>query len=160
MDHRPGSLHPRVISTTAANGAPGVRVRVHRARTIRRGSHLGAFVVGISLPTSVVYCGTINIIQLQKRGLAARARRIPIDLDIVYDATDNGDTVVEHVRTMQDPANANVHGGIKLPPVPRFGHPPLGPHHTRHRSTQYLDTRRLRSSNDVSRNQPKQDTPI
>jgi hypothetical protein len=67
---------------------------------------LGAFVLDASLPTSVVYCDNMSVImQLHKRDLSARTRHVRTNLGFVYDAIDDGDIIVTHIRTMENPAN-------------------------------------------------------
>ena len=43
--------------------------------------------------------------QLHKRDLSARARHVRTNLGFVYDAIDDGDVIVTHIRTMENPAN-------------------------------------------------------
>ena len=45
------------------------------------------------------------IMQLQKRDLSARAHYIRTNLDSVYDATDEGGVLVQHIRTMTNQTN-------------------------------------------------------
>ena len=67
---------------------------------------LAAFVLDASLPTSVVHCDNMSVImQLHKRDLSARARHVRTNLGFVYDAIDDGDIDVRHIRTMENPAN-------------------------------------------------------
>ena len=67
---------------------------------------LGAFVLGASLSAGVVHCDNASVImQLRKRDLSARTRHVHTNLGSVYDAIDAGKIVVQHVATMQNPAN-------------------------------------------------------
>ena len=67
---------------------------------------LGAFVLGASLPASVLHCDNMSVItQLHKRDLSARARHVRTNLGFVYDAIDDRDIAVQHVRTVKNPAN-------------------------------------------------------
>ena len=43
--------------------------------------------------------------QLHKREFSARACQVRTNLGFVYDATDDGDIIVTHIRTMENPAN-------------------------------------------------------
>ena len=59
-----------------------------------------------SLPTSIVYCDNMSaIMQLHKRGLSACARHVSTNLGSAYDAIDDTDIDVQHIRTRTDPTN-------------------------------------------------------
>ena len=65
-----------------------------------------AFVLDVSLPTSVAHCDNMSaIMQLHMRNLSARARHARTNLGFVYDAADDKDIVVQHAHTMKNPAN-------------------------------------------------------
>ena len=67
---------------------------------------LAAFVLGVSMPISVVHCDNMSaIMQLHKRNLTARARHVRTNLGFVYDATDDKGIVAQHVHTVKNPAN-------------------------------------------------------
>ena len=89
--------------------------------------HLGAFVLGASLPTSVVHCDNMSVImQLHTRDLSARVRHIRTNLGFVQDTIDDGDIVVQHVRTMENPVNTLTAAENRDRLEPRASHPPLG----------------------------------
>ena len=67
---------------------------------------LAAFVLGASLPTSVPHCGNMSVItQLHRPDLSAHARHVHTNLGFVYNTIDDKHIVVQHVRTMENPAN-------------------------------------------------------
>ena len=78
-------------------------LRIRNMLALRR---LPALMLGASLPASVVHCANMSVImQLHKRDLSARARHIRTNLGFDYGDIDDGDIVVQHVRTMQNPTN-------------------------------------------------------
>ena len=68
--------------------------------------HLDTFALGTSLPTSVARCGNMSaIMQLHKRDLSVHARHTRTNLGLVYGAIDDGEIIVQHVRTMKNPTS-------------------------------------------------------
>ena len=66
------------------------------------------FIIGATLPTSLVFCDNQSVIaQLLRRDLSSRSRHIRTNLGFLYEAIDNGDIHVEYIRSEANPANTH-----------------------------------------------------
>jgi hypothetical protein len=73
--------------------------------TLRR---LAAFIVGATLPESLVFCDNQSVIaQLKRRDLSSRSRHIRVTLGFIYEAIDSHDIHVEYIRSESNPANTH-----------------------------------------------------
>ena len=73
---------------------------------------IASFIIGATLPTSLVFCDNQSVIaQLLRRDLSSRSRHIRTNLGFVYEAIDNGDIRVEYIHSEANPANTHT-----LPP--------------------------------------------
>jgi hypothetical protein len=67
---------------------------------------VASFIIGATLPTSVVECDNTSVIdQLQRRDLKARSRHIRVHFGFVIDAIDSGEIIVVYIRSAVNPAN-------------------------------------------------------
>ena len=76
---------------------------IRRLWTLRR---LSEFVLGGRLPASRVRCDNKALVYaMRKRDLTSRSRHVRVHLGFCYDILDAGETYIEHVGTMRNPAN-------------------------------------------------------
>ena len=90
--HAPSQAQQSTALSTFESGLTALVLRIRNLLALR---HLGAFVLGALLPTSVVHCDNMSgIMQLHKRDLSARARHVHTSLGFVCDAIDDKYIVV------------------------------------------------------------------
>ena len=69
---------------------------------------LAAFIMGATLPASIVFCDNQSAIaQLLLRDLSSRSHHIRTNLGFICEATDNSDIRVEYIRSEMNPANTH-----------------------------------------------------
>jgi len=65
-----------------------------------------AFIMGITMAASAVYCDNQSVItQLRRRDLSGRSRHIRVHLGFLIDAIESNEITIHHVPTQQNPAN-------------------------------------------------------
>ena len=69
--------------------------------------HLITFLVGVTLPPTVVHCDNNSVLlQLKRRDLSARSRHIRVHLGFIFDALEANEIDARFVRSGENPANA------------------------------------------------------
>ena len=69
--------------------------------------HLITFLIGVTLPPTVVHCDNNSVLlQLKRRDLSARSRHIRVHLGFIFDALEANEIDAQFVRSGENPANA------------------------------------------------------
>ena len=69
--------------------------------------HLITFLIGVTLPPTVVHCDNNSVLlQLKRRDLSARSRHIRVHLGFIFDALEANEIDARFVRSGENPANA------------------------------------------------------
>jgi hypothetical protein len=76
------------------------------ARMVMAQRILARDIIGKTLPMTIIHCDNMSVIaQLTSRDLTGRTRHINTYLGFLFDAIDNKEIDVKHIRTKLNPAN-------------------------------------------------------
>lgn len=69
--------------------------------------HLISFLIGITLPPTVIHCDNNSVLlQLKRQDLSARSRHIRVHLGLIFDALEANEIDAQFIRSGENPSNA------------------------------------------------------